>query len=591
MRTATNRLLAISKDEFKHWFQKCTPSNGWSKVLAVANSGGPDSTCLLFLLHRYLSGNVLPNLPQRIVSVTVDHDLQPSSVSMADSCAKFARLLPGVEHITTKIPWSNPPFPRRPVPGVEAIENTARLARYEMLFRSMREVRPEAASVIAFGHHADDQVETALMRFGRGTTELGGAGMRSCRRWGMGHQTLKDGEDTLGWNGMEGMDKWIVRPLLDVSKDRILATCEENNLEYVTDQSNFQPHITIRNAIRKLLTKGSRLDDSRVVSPEPLPNNIKEQLSNINTAISSLESVSVDLDSGAERLRSAVKHLTLQVQDIDCQVDSHLKRCMIPSPTGTFLMSSRNLASIQGDLLRTALILRVMRYVSFYPWGSLRADGNRRKKMREQIIDKLWTLNPFQAGIGMFVAGGGVLWTPVLVRGNNLKTPERLVRSGFGQDEVIGWLASRQPPLNKRKMEERNMRNPLRVDVTENLKQVLDKARETPFVDILWDCRFLVRFDLSKMPLNIRTELANSRSNQSSTLIVSNTRWYWPEIVLQQEKEQTVLHSDIKENKRIPPFLGPEDDVYPRRAYWRRYDAPVVSDWIHVEWIRPLTAI
>lgn len=200
---------------------------------------------------------------------------------MAESCARFARSLPSVEHITAKIPWSTSPFPRRPVPGVEAFENTARLARYEMLFRCMRTAPSGAggpANVIAFGHHGDDQVETALMRFGRGTTVLGGAGMRSCRRWGMGYQIPGDGEYTLGWSGLEGMDKWIVRPLLAVSKvpgrvfqsflkalthmfcqDRILATCEENSLEYVTDESNFQPHMTLRNAIRKVLTTGDNM--------------------------------------------------------------------------------------------------------------------------------------------------------------------------------------------------------------------------------------------------------------------------------------------------------------------------------------------
>jgi tRNA(Ile)-lysidine synthase len=69
--------------------------------------------------------------------------------------------------------------------------------------------------VLAFGHHADDQVETSLMRLGRQTTELGAGGMRRCRRWGMG---FGDGAESLGWAGYEGMDRWVLRPLLDVSK-------------------------------------------------------------------------------------------------------------------------------------------------------------------------------------------------------------------------------------------------------------------------------------------------------------------------------------------------------------------------------------
>jgi tRNA(Ile)-lysidine synthase TilS/MesJ len=42
-------------------------------------------------------------------------------------------------------------------------------------------------------------------------------------------------------------------------KDRILATCEENNLEYITDATNFQPHITLRNALRHTLANEGRI--------------------------------------------------------------------------------------------------------------------------------------------------------------------------------------------------------------------------------------------------------------------------------------------------------------------------------------------
>ena len=91
-------------------------------------------------------------------------------------------------------------------------ENTARDARYHSLFQLMTR---ENIPAIAFGHHADDQVETALMRLGRGSTKLGAGGMRPCRRWGMG---LSSDENALGYAGYEGMNRWIVRPLLDVSK-------------------------------------------------------------------------------------------------------------------------------------------------------------------------------------------------------------------------------------------------------------------------------------------------------------------------------------------------------------------------------------
>lgn len=36
----------------------------------------------------------------------------------------------------------------------------------------------------------------------------------------------------------------------------MLATCEEHGLEYVTDETNFQPEITLRNSVRHVLAGG-----------------------------------------------------------------------------------------------------------------------------------------------------------------------------------------------------------------------------------------------------------------------------------------------------------------------------------------------
>lgn len=231
--------------------------------LAVANSGGPDSTCLLFLLHQHFSSNgtyansdvpysstseeskprrVVP----RVVSLTVDHGLQASSADMAAKTARFAQSL-GVEQRTAKIPWGQGPFPPLPPPGTP-FEETARRARYRVLFDEMTRLE---ARVLAAGHHLDDQVETALMRLGMKSSLLGASGMKFMRRWGMG-----DSVDGLDWAGYEGMRRFIVRPFLGLGKDRILATCEANKLEYVVDKTNFQPEVTLRNAIRYVVSNG-----------------------------------------------------------------------------------------------------------------------------------------------------------------------------------------------------------------------------------------------------------------------------------------------------------------------------------------------
>lgn len=197
-------------------------NNSWGRILikmysAVANSGGPDSTCLLFLMQRLLYDETMvgKGLPTSLVSLTVDHGLQASSSSMAAQCAKSAASLK-VPHKKETIPWSEPPFPPRPT-GSNDFENIARDARFHVLFNLMIQT---GAPNVAFGHHADDQVETSLMRLAKGTTEVGAGGMRSCRRWGMGLGRSDEGE--LGWAGYQGMNKWIVRPLLEVSKVNVV---------------------------------------------------------------------------------------------------------------------------------------------------------------------------------------------------------------------------------------------------------------------------------------------------------------------------------------------------------------------------------
>jgi tRNA(Ile)-lysidine synthase len=149
-------------------------------------------------------------LPSTVMSLTVDHGLQESSSSMAEQCKAVATSM-GVKHRTFSVPWSKPPFPENPS-SLGSLEEIARNARFRVLFEAMTQIK---ANIIAFGHHADDQVETSLMRIARGSTELGASGMRPVRRWGMGHGS---DETSLGWAGHQGMSRWIIRPLLEFSK-------------------------------------------------------------------------------------------------------------------------------------------------------------------------------------------------------------------------------------------------------------------------------------------------------------------------------------------------------------------------------------
>ena len=95
--------------------------------------------------------------------------------------------------------------------NVQRIQKTSRILPVALDFPKHDS---NGLSTIAFGHHA----ETCLMRLGKGSSELGAGGMAYCRKWGMGLGRSTEGR--LGWAGYEGMMRWIVRPLLDVSKVR-----------------------------------------------------------------------------------------------------------------------------------------------------------------------------------------------------------------------------------------------------------------------------------------------------------------------------------------------------------------------------------
>ncbi len=136
---------------------------------------------------------------------------------MTARCRELSESI-GVQNLSLSIPWSTHPFPECPIKG-QSFEEIARKSRYQLLFDAMQ---AQGCDTLVTGHHADDNVETVLMRMWaqptKSTTEhLHNAGIRQVRRWGMGLSNTPGG---LGWAGAEGMMKWVVRPLLDVPKVR-----------------------------------------------------------------------------------------------------------------------------------------------------------------------------------------------------------------------------------------------------------------------------------------------------------------------------------------------------------------------------------
>ncbi|EKM55292.1 uncharacterized protein PHACADRAFT_184105 [Phanerochaete carnosa HHB-10118-sp] len=444
----------ITTGEFYEHLQKCMPPTGWSDRIVVANSGGPDSVCLLHLLSAVVKqrggGSLAPEqsaFPSDVYSVHVNHNLQAANAAMQDVAQRTAQRL-GVDHRTETIPWGTRPFPPRPKAG-QPLEELARDARGAYLFATMEVLN---ARCIAYAHHADDQVETAIMRLSKQSQIWGAAGMQRVRRWGMG--SLRD----ISPAGPAGMLHWIVRPLLDVSKDRILATCEANDLEYVVDPTNFQPDITLRNSIRAYLQEKERhhaLGIDAAFEPHWLK----------TSEIESYEQAIQRLAPGALRLsdlREATRQLGQNVERLELQV----------------VLSHDQLLRVVDPDVRRAMIRRILRYVSPKPWGTLAAIGHADRAKLERINEKLWEdPDPIKS---QFSLGSEVLWTPaVLNRCRKLK-----LRAPKNSEEPVFWLIQRAPPTPADEAK-------LTVDLTAVLRDSMDQR-----IPYLYDNRFLLTFDM-----------------------------------------------------------------------------------------------
>lgn len=184
------------------------------KPVIVAVSGGPDSLCLLDILHKF--GYLL-------MVAHFNHGLRPESESDAWAVRREAEkrsltFILGEDDVATFA-----------ADNVLSIEEAARIRRYGFLFAQAVKYDTQA---VAVGHTADDQIETVLMHLLRGSGLSGLKGMPA-----RAHPNA--------WSA--GIP--LLRPLISVWREEVLAYCWEHDLKPVIDRSNLDTTI-YRNRLR-----------------------------------------------------------------------------------------------------------------------------------------------------------------------------------------------------------------------------------------------------------------------------------------------------------------------------------------------------
>lgn len=170
------------------------------RKIAVAVSGGPDSMALLHLAQA-----VMPRT--EIHALTLDHGLRHESAQEAKQIAAWIADWPRVTHHILK--WKG----NKPESG---IMEAARDARYDILCKWCGR---NGIRQLWVAHHAGDQAETFLFRLAHGSGVDGLSGMAAVSPY-------RD----------SGID--VIRPLLDRTKDEIVAYCTRAKIPFVTDPTN-----------------------------------------------------------------------------------------------------------------------------------------------------------------------------------------------------------------------------------------------------------------------------------------------------------------------------------------------------------------
>ncbi len=192
-------------------------------VIVVGASSGPDSMALLNMLLK-----IRDEYELKIVCCHVNHNVRKQSIEEEEYMKNYSKDNKLIFETMTITEY-----------GDDNFENEARNIRYHFFEEIVEKYN---AKYLMTAHHGDDLIETILMRIVRGSNLNGYSGFKDYIDMG---------------------NYYLVRPLINFTKDELVKYDELENVKYYIDSSNSNTNYT-RNRYRKVILPFLKKEDENV---------------------------------------------------------------------------------------------------------------------------------------------------------------------------------------------------------------------------------------------------------------------------------------------------------------------------------------
>ena len=219
----------MNKQEAKKLEEKVLANVAKSAKYILALSGGADSVFLLHILQNH-----------KLIAAHLNHKIRQESDKDQEFVEKLCQKL--------EVPLETHSVDIKKIKNKRGLEENGRIERYKFFNKLAKK---HQAKYILTAHHADDNLETILMNFTRG----GGLSALS---------------------GMEIQSENLLRPLLHISKNEILAYLKFHKIKFREDKTNKDTKFT-RNFLRhEVIPRLKKINPNIESTIAKNSNNIKE---------------------------------------------------------------------------------------------------------------------------------------------------------------------------------------------------------------------------------------------------------------------------------------------------------------------------